>query len=321
MKWIQRYVQAARPYFPAAQREDLCAELSAQLQDQLDELNPETEADAEAKAKALVQSFGNPMEYAGRFHSRQALISQPLLEIYKLTLQNIAWVLIGVFAGYALLHALSHTEVHPVLMVLFVISNSVEHFVWFFASVTAVFYFAEAPLQKMLTLKDWRADQLAPVRPDWSQRSRGESAFYMVVNLIFAGMVFGWFPALENISLRFEDTSSLSLIGVLTPVIGGLILLYSALHLYHCLRPYWDNPSLIANMLLNTGCILVIALLLTVPDTALPQVVSDHPGAEKIMLHLNQALASIFLFIGAVSVYEVVRDARRWRELRQRAAH
>ncbi|UTA49042.1 hypothetical protein L1F30_05705 [Simiduia sp. 21SJ11W-1] len=38
MSWIARYIAAARPFFPAASREDLCEELGAQLNDQLEEL-------------------------------------------------------------------------------------------------------------------------------------------------------------------------------------------------------------------------------------------------------------------------------------------
>ncbi|UTA49041.1 hypothetical protein L1F30_05700 [Simiduia sp. 21SJ11W-1] len=244
------------------------------------------------------------------------MISQPLLEVYKLVLQNLAWVLVGVFSGYALLHALSHTEVRPVSMLLFVISNSIEHFVWFFTFITAVFYFAEQPLQRYLQAKPWQADSLAPLRPAWSLRARGECAFLLAINLMFAAMVFGWFPALEDIGLNYPTQSSLELIAALTPVIGGLLLLYSALHLYHCLRPHWDAPSLVANMVLNTGCIAVVTLLLCVPDSALPQLVSDYPGAADMMLHLNQAMNSVFVAIGAVSGYELIRDFMRLRQLR-----
>ncbi len=318
MNWIQRYIQAARPYFPASQRDDLCDELLAQMNDQWDEVETDPNSPTrDAQAKALVQSFGHPMRYASGFHTQQALISQPLFEVYKLVLRNICWVLLGVFSGYALLHGLSHSEVHPVGMALFIITNTVEHFVWFFTAITAVFYFAENQLRKMLDFDSWRADQLPPLRPEWNTCSRGESAFNLVMNVVLAGMVFGWFPALETLALEYPSARTMQLMAVLTPIIGSLLILFAGLHLYHCLRPHWDANSLVANLLLNAAVIGVISILLTIPEGSLPMLVSAKPSTDVILNIFNRALNHTFIVIGLWSAYEIWRDSRRWWQLRQ----
>lgn len=320
MNWIQRYVEAARAYFPTDQRDDLSDELNAQLQDQLDALEANAGRPAtDEEIEALLCAFGHPMHYASKFHPRQALIAQPLLETYKLVLRYICWVLVGIFSAYALLHAISHDTVRPLNILLFVASNTLEHFVWFFTAVTAVFYFAETPLQQAVNKERWQPRQLPHIRPHWSLRSRGESAFSFVIYLIVAGIVFGGFPALETFTLHFPSAASLQLISILTPIIGSLLLMHAFVHLYHCLHPYWNSISITANFVLNIAWLVVIGLLLTLPDADLPQLVSNQVKSEHITKFLNQALTSIFLVIGLVTVYELVRDGRRLGHLRRSA--
>ncbi|AFV00880.1 hypothetical protein [Simiduia agarivorans] len=310
MQWIERYLEAARPYLPSDHRDELLSELDANLRDQLDEMDS-SDPDAE---KRLVTALGHPAIWAQKFNPQPALIGAELMPVYRLAIQWMMAILLVWFASMEVLNTLASTSLQPIASLFRVAANSLEAFVWWFTGITLGFYLMEKPIRQLNLLENWQADALPPIAPHWATVSRSEAAFGMVANLIFAGLVLGLVPFESAISAQWAPGTE-TLAEGLCLVIGGLALIWSGLHFWHCIRPQWSRYTLTTNMALNTACVLLVAILLWVPETFLPLFSAQRIALEPLVQHIQQALMSVVLIVGAVSVYELVRDWRRNQQL------
>ncbi|BFM12439.1 hypothetical protein R50072_25920 [Simiduia litorea] len=316
MNWTTRYLQALAPYLPKQQRQDICDELEANLLDQLEERTNHTNGEnLDADAKALIAELGHPARYASAFHSRQALISQPLLEIYKQTLRWLAWILVGLFCAIELATSLYAADVRPIGMALNIAGNVLGHFVWGFTLVTLVFYFAEEQINKLSLLDNWRPDDLPLVQPAWNKISQNESAFGVVAYTLFAAWMFGWISPFNTWRLALGNTLAADLYGWLIPALGVLASLFALHRFYLCFVPYWQRPTLASNIGLNIITLLLLALLLTLPSDQLPIFVSTNVDIQVLLNHLSDSVTWMLLVIAGFSVYEIGRDALRWKQV------
>lgn len=316
MNWIQRYLQALAPYLPKQQRQDICAELEANLLDQMDErASAGGPANADVNAKALITELGHPARYASGFQTRQALISQPLLEIYKQTLQWLLWVLIGLFCAIALIESLSRSEVRPIAMVLHVFSNTLDYFVWGFAIITAVFFLAEEQLKKLNLLNNWQPDDLPAIQPSWNTLSQSESAFGCVTYTVFAAWMFGWISPFNTWHLTLTNDHASGLYNLLLPALGVIAICFALHRLYLCFVPYWQKPTLAINIALNSLCLVALALLLNLPTDQLPIFVSTKVAIQPLLSHLSESFRWALMIIAGFSLYEILRDGYRWNNI------
>lgn len=310
MQWIERYLQAAGPYLPADQREELLSELDANLRDQLDEMDANG-GDAE---KNLVEALGHPALWAQKFHPQPALIGPELMPIYRLALQWLVAILLVWFASMEVLNSIAHTSIQPIASAIRVLANSLEAFVWWFTSITLGFYLLEKPIQQLKLLSHWQPDDLAPIDPKWTKVSRSDAAFGMVANLIFAGLILGLVPMDTAITLQWAPGTE-AMAKAACVIIAGLALIWSGMHFWHCIEPQWSRYTLTINMLLNSACVILAAALLMMPETLLPLYSTHRTELEPLLQHVRRILVSVIAIVGAVSAYELVRDWRRQRQL------
>ncbi|MDN3640561.1 hypothetical protein QWY82_17320 [Simiduia curdlanivorans] len=316
MNWTTRYLQALAPYLPQQQRQDICDELEANLLDRLEERARENGSeDTESDAKALIAELGHPARYASEFHTRQALISQPLLEIYKQTLRWLVWILVGLFSAIELVASLYSGDIHPIAMAFSIANNIVEHLVWGFSIITLVFYFAEAQINKLSLLERWQPEDLPLLQPAWNKVSASESAFGVVTYTLFAAWMFGWIAPFNTWRLALGNTLAADLYAWLIPAIGLLAIAFALHRLYLCFLPYWQRSSLACNIALNVATLAAVALLITLPSDQLPIFISDKVEVQALLDHLSYSVKWMLLVIAGFSLYEITRDGLRWRQV------
>src|SRR5215469_347243 len=100
MDLIDRYLNAIKPFLPPDQRDDIIAELGANLHDEADEREAALGRPlSEAEIEAIIQAHGHPLAVAGRYQPSQGgftfgrqLISPTLFPLYLRAL----WIVIAV---------------------------------------------------------------------------------------------------------------------------------------------------------------------------------------------------------------------------------
>lgn len=170
---VNRYLQAVEKHLGAGASTDVMAELGANLAAEIEDaasehgrdLNPEEIA-------AILKRHGHPMQVAGRYGRRQALIGAGLLPVYWYVLKmalGIVWLVYavvnavalsasGAWTAAAVEHALAHSE--GVLLVTF-------------AAVTLVFAgieWGQARFGMKLPLNEWDPMKLPPLQKRPGQR-------------------------------------------------------------------------------------------------------------------------------------------------------
>jgi hypothetical protein len=88
MSLLDRYLQAVAALLPAKQRQDILAELRANLQSEMDELAAERgRALTEDEVADMLRQHGHPLAVAARYLPQQHLIGGPWLALYWLVLK------------------------------------------------------------------------------------------------------------------------------------------------------------------------------------------------------------------------------------------
>ena len=307
MQWIKRYLAAASPYLPSDQRDELLAELEADLQDQL-------AAAPEQDERQLVAALGHPAAWAQKFHANAGLISQNLLPLYWLVLRWTLMSLIVLFAVLTVADAIASGTFAPILRLIQLTADVISTFVWLFTAITLGFYLLEQQVERLQLLSRWRPEQLPPIQPGWALVSRSDAAFGLVANLIFAALLLGLVPVTENL-LLVSVLQHLPSLPLAVSLAAGLALAYSALHFWHCLHPQWTPKTLVANMTLNICCLaLVMAVILSLTgDAGAPGAPGGLTGLSELWTtRVRWGTQSILAGIALVCCYELVRDLRRY---------
>jgi hypothetical protein len=89
MPLLERYLFAIGQYLPSARRDDILAELRANLSEQIADQEEQLGRDlSEAELIALIRAHGRPSTVAGQYAPQQALVGPELLPFYWLTLRK-----------------------------------------------------------------------------------------------------------------------------------------------------------------------------------------------------------------------------------------
>ena len=97
MDLFDRYLSAVRANLPAAQADDIVAEIGDDLQSQADEREAQLgRALTDDDAVAILRAYGNPRIVAARYAQHQALIGPALLPFYWYALRTVAVVVVAV---------------------------------------------------------------------------------------------------------------------------------------------------------------------------------------------------------------------------------
>ncbi len=196
MEMIERYLQAVKFWLPKRQREDIIAELSADIYAQTEEQEANLGRNlTEAELESLLKQRGRPVMVANRFLPQQYMIGPLLFPVYIFVMKIVflcylvPWVLVWIgLMTYSPSYRAEQTH-NSWLAALGSASSSL----WTAASialgtVTVVFAILERLQAKSQCLNEWSPRKLPPVRNP-NLIPRASSSVELVPNLLF----FGWF--------------------------------------------------------------------------------------------------------------------------------
>jgi hypothetical protein len=142
---LARYLQAIGEHLPAATRDDVLAELRANLQAQLDdhaeELNrPLTDADI----AAVLKDHGRPIVVAARYLPQQSLIGPAIFPYYLMTLRKAApFAIVIIFLAHCSNILFVHTMPELIAGILRALGQLIPDLILFAAWITAAFAIGE----------------------------------------------------------------------------------------------------------------------------------------------------------------------------------
>ena len=183
---LARYLQAVGDHLPAASRDDVLAELranlQAQLEDRAEEMNrPLTDADV----ADLLRAHGRPLLVAARYSPQQYLIGPAIFPYYVMTLRKAApFVLVIVFLANCSNLVFAHTGPELIAGILRALGQLVPDLIYFAAWMTVAFAIAEHVYVRNCArpfLASWDPTKLPAIKQQFKQKLRASR----IADLIF----------------------------------------------------------------------------------------------------------------------------------------
>jgi hypothetical protein len=206
---VERYLQAIAFWLPASQKQDIIAELSADIYAQVEE----REATAgrtltTAEIEDLLKQSGAPILVANRYLPQRSLIGPLLFPIYLFVLKIVGFFYIAAWAVVMISIAVFTPQGYE--------ASGAEQFKSFLmhgvfipiAIITLAFAILEATQKKTRFLEKWNPNELPPVVLP-NQIKRSNSVAEIVVSLVFAWWWFTSFMPYASLKI-FHLTIALS---------------------------------------------------------------------------------------------------------------
>jgi hypothetical protein len=187
---LDRYLQAIGDYLPTSTRDDVLAELRAnllaQFDDRIEELNrPLTEPEV----AAMIQEHGRPVLVAARYLPQQYLIGPALFPYYLMVLRRAApFALLACFLAQSSRLVFAHTFPDVLgtlgLSLAQLFPNLILILFWItFAFVIAEYVFTHNHAKPLS--KTWDPTKLPSVRPQFKGKSRASRIADLIVHCLF----------------------------------------------------------------------------------------------------------------------------------------
>lgn len=267
MNWLERYIFAVKAHLPTNLREDVSAELLADLEDELEhrcqqlgrELN-------DAEVKDMLRQRGHPLLVAADFQPRRTVVSEQLFPLYSLILK---WLLVGVIVVHGatwLSQLAAQAEPNFIRTWLQTAWGMFNSSLYCFAWLTLIFYLIGESADRTQLFRNWRPEFLPKVSAGAEPISRTATA----IELVFLGFVLIWLnrqipgavgePPLQ---LVFSE-AWLGLLPWINATLVGVI----ALAVAKLVFPYWNRTKILLDILLYLPGI-VLALIIANWETPL----------------------------------------------------
>jgi len=193
---LNRYLQAVGFWLPRAQKDDILAELSADLLQQIEDREAElghTLSDEEIKA--VLKQRGQPMMVARSFLPQRSLISPVLYPIYIVVLKIVVLVTLLInIVGTTLSTIFNHAAApNPVAVILHSVGSAWSIFFIQFGIVTLIFATIDRYAAASIGGEDWDPGKLARVRI-----SRPAKRLNLATELIFGVIGLVWLLAVPS---------------------------------------------------------------------------------------------------------------------------
>jgi hypothetical protein len=319
MEMIERYLQAVKFWLPRRQKDDIVAELSADIYAQIEEREAGLGRKlTEAEVEALLKQRGRPVMVANRFLPQEQLIGPLLFPVYRFVLKVIClcylvpWVLVWI--GMMTYSPASRGHVSW-----FAAAGTAFGALWTTALVaigtaTLVFAILERVQAKSHFLDDWSPRKLPPVRNP-NLIPRGSSSVELAVNLLF----FAWWAIYaHSAEVHIGATVHISLNAQWLWFFWSYLLLAlanAALAAAKLMHPFWTMRQAALRLLTDTAGAALFCWLMKANILAGIAVSAVPPEKTLIVTHaINFWMVTLFpaaVVIGAITVavdiYRIVR--------------
>lgn len=260
MNWLERYIFAVKAHLPADLREDVGAELQADLEDEVEHRREQLGRElSDAEVKDLLRQRGHPLLVAAEFQPRRTLVSEELFPLYSLILK---WLLIGAIAvqgAIGLSQLAAQADPNLIRAGLQTAWSMFNAGLYSFAWLTLVFYLIGESADRTQLFRNWRPESLPRVSAGTEPISRTGTA----IELVFLGFALIWLnrQILEGAGdAPFQLLFSEAWVGLL-PWINATLVGVIALGVAKLLFPYWNRTKLILAALLYIPAIVLVVLI------------------------------------------------------------
>jgi hypothetical protein len=191
---LLRYLQAVGEHLTAASREDVLAELRANLQAQMDDRAEELNRPlTEAEIAAILKDHGRPIVVAARYSPQQYLIGPAIFPYYLMTLRKAAPFAIAIiFLANCSNVVFAHTGPELIAGILRALGQVVPDVLMLVAWVTVAFAIAEyvyARNEAKPFTNSWDPANLPAIKPKFHGKSRAARIADLVFHCLFLGYV------------------------------------------------------------------------------------------------------------------------------------
>jgi hypothetical protein len=183
---LARYLQAIGDHLPAATRDDVLAELRANLQAQLDDRAEELNRPlTDAEVAAVLKDHGRPIVVAARYLPQQSLIGPAIFPYYLMTLRKAApFAIILIFLANCSNILFIHTMPELIAGILRALGQLIPDLLIFAAWITVAFAIAEYVYTHNNSkpfCASWDPTKLSAIKP----QVKGKSRAGRIADLIF----------------------------------------------------------------------------------------------------------------------------------------
>jgi hypothetical protein len=316
MELMDRYLHAVKGYLPAAQQNDIVAELKDGLLSQIEEREATLGRPlSEAELQALLKQSGHPMLVASRYLPQEHLIGPAMYPFWWTSLKFMLVVVGSVYGLLATFRAVSAGfSVQALIKELFHAAYGFVGTAFFYAAViTLVFWFFERNQVRFGFLDKWNPAKLAPAT-DKLQINRNDSIFDLVFETFF---VLWWVGVISFATTAYYHGKPVpfSMSSTWEPYWWPILVLSLgciALTIFNLLAPYWTRPRLLARIVLNLIGIGIAALLfqqdvlIVVGDAAVE--IGNYGNAATL---LNKLAHGLLVGVALIMSMETYGAARR----------
>lgn len=312
MSLLNRYLNAVRNHLPAAQQDDIIAELGDDLRARFEEREaalgrPLTE-DEEAE---LLEPHGRPIVMAARYRRQQHLIGPALFPYYWATLKTAFSIAVVVIAALAVAFAASGRPFGDVVALLWKtpVNAALSIFTW----VTLVFAAIELVAGRVQEWDEWDPRSLPHETAAVGLASRWEVGFDLVFSALFVAFWAAW-PRSEF--LRTLAHSGIELSPAWAPFYLPILVVAiasMAAKAVVMIRPEWTRFRLLAGIAGTLAGVVILSLLLRAGDLVM-LTIPVRPHAERLVRIVNTTLRVSFVIAMTITVATTAWEVwRYWR--------
>jgi hypothetical protein len=320
---LARYLQAIGDHLPAATRDDVLAELRANLQAQLDDRAEELNRPlTEPEVAAILKEHGRPVVVAARYLPQQYLIGPAIFPYYLMTLRKATpFILIIFFIARASALLYVHTLPDLIAGIAQSLAPLIPDLLIFLAWVTIAFAIAEYVYNRNHAKPfglSWDPTKLPAIKPQFKGKSRAARIADLIFHCLWIAYVlaipghpfllFG--PSmiyLSKLSVTFAPAWHTYYILLL--VLLGFQLVTKILALNPSFD-HWKSPLDLVTQLFGVAATAFLASMKT-------YFVATSPSANQVALaNVNHWIGFSFRIVLIIVLLTLLIDA--WRLLRPR---
>jgi|GEM_PF-2627520 len=329
MELLERYIEALHAELPAAQADEICREVKANI---LDELEAIPDSEQASQLTRILLHYGDPKQLALRYAPVTPLIAASDMALFW-ELNRVMLAVIAAIQGLVLLfNWLTSDHIRLVQSVIQYAFATATMAAVGFACITLIFYStylskegvskeghsnesqSKARQTKKSTVPEWSPTDLPAIRFSW-QRIKRTDLIQDMASILALVMVLWpslWLTAPE-VSLANWFIPELQLWRI-------MVLIWCALAFerlfWWLFKPIWNQTQLIITILLQLSLLVLLAWGASYSQWLAPDVIANFIENPQVLTWSYWTRQSIVAVIAVIILFELGRDLLRLRQLR-----
>lgn len=310
MELLDRYLQSVKFWLPAAQQQDILAELSEDIRSEIEEKERAAGRKlTDAEVEGLLKQRGSPYKVASRFLPERYLIGPAFFPLYAMLLKGmtffyllpwfVAWLFMVTFLP-------EYRAAHPGWAIVGTLAGLWNVALYAFAGATIVLAVMERSARGAGFMDSWdrKWTQHAPVEA--YRIKRGEAIGQFLGGLVFALWWLGVIhrPQIEGLQIDFAPQVYQL---VYWPILA-VVLATATLAAVNLFRPHWTRRRLLWRSVIRGGELLTSIAFLAVGVPLVVKVAGATAGQEALLA--TAAISLVRVIVASIGLFALLDGAR-----------